>query len=85
MLVDGRRYQFSASAPVFGRLVPALFAPVLLCLAVHSDRHKSVGLNILKLDDLMPAPGKLTTTAPLGTSPDREYGSVARIVLLYFH
>lgn len=70
------RHQIQLSAPVGGWLAPALPAPVLLHIAVHRDRHEPVRLEILKLDDLMAAPGKLVPAAPLGTSPDRTSGSV---------
>ena len=53
------------SAKVGGRLAPAPSAPVHRYEAVHGNRHEFAVHAIHKLDDLMPAPGKLTTTARL--------------------
>jgi hypothetical protein len=50
-------------------MVPALNAPVLLHLAVHGDGDKLVALGILKLDDLMAAPGKRVAAATLALLP----------------
>ena len=54
-----------ALAPASGFLDPPRSDPILLRRAVQSDRHKSVGIYVLELDDLVPAPSKLAPAAGL--------------------
>jgi len=51
-------------APASGP-APVRSATALLHLAVHRDRHEPVRLDILELDDLVAAPGKLAPPARL--------------------